>query len=126
MQENKLLYQADLMDHYKYPKNRGKLENSNFSSGILNPSCGDRVSFSAIINDNKILDIKFEGSGCVISQATASILSERIKDKDLNYINNLTVQDILDFIKIDLGPSRLRCALISLEAMQEGLKNFNQ
>ncbi len=124
--ENNQLYQAELMDHYKNPRNRGKLDTPSFESGVFNPSCGDRVGFDGIIKDNKLVEIAFQGEGCVISQATASMLTEYVKNRDISGIEKLNSQDILSLVKIDLGPARLRCALISLEALQHGIKIWHQ
>jgi nitrogen fixation NifU-like protein len=124
--DNNQLYQAELMDHYKNPRNKKKLQAPDFSSGVFNPSCGDNVSFEGIVKDNKLVEVAFQGSGCVISQATASMLSESIKNQDIDKLQELNQQDILNLVKINLGPARLRCGLISLEALQHGLDSWQE
>lgn len=117
------LYQEELLDHYNYPKNRcEKILSLDYIGVGKNPSCGDAVSIGFNLTDNIINKILFSGSGCVISQATASMLTQLCNNKDLNFINNLNKDDILKLIGIELGPNRLRCALLSLEALQQAVK----
>lgn len=116
------IYAKELLDHYKNPRNYGKLENSDIESAEYNPSCGDKVQIFINLHDKKIKDISFVGEGCVISLATASILTEFIKNKLVDNVLTLKSEDILKLIKIDLGPTRLKCAILSLYAIQSGLK----
>lgn len=119
------LYHELLLDHYKYPRHKGTLENPDFSSGQYNPSCGDRIAFQGKVSDGIITQIVFEGSGCVISLATTSLLSEHVINKPLSFVQNLTAEDMLKMIGIDeLGPTRLKCVLLPLEALQEGIKAY--
>jgi nitrogen fixation protein NifU and related proteins len=117
------LYQDTLLDHYRFPRHKGKLVQPDFTSGQHNPSCGDQVSFEAKLANGLISEIAFDGVGCVISQATSSMLAELVKDKSIGYVIGLKTADILNLISIDLGPTRLKCALLSLYALQEGLQN---
>lgn len=116
------LYQEELLDHYRFPRNLGIIENPDFSHNVNNFSCGDSISISGKINNNILEEVKFQGSGCVISQATASMLSEKVINKDIFFINNLDKNYILNLINIPVGPTRLRCALLALEALHEGIK----
>ena len=116
------LYKQELLDHYRFPRHKGKLINPDFSSGQHNPSCGDRVCFEAKLANGLIVEIAFDGVGCVISLASASMLAELVKDKPINFLQNLSSADILILIGMDLGPTRLKCALLSLIALQEGLR----
>lgn len=118
------IYQEIIQDHYHYPRNRGTLESPDFESTILNLSCGDSMSIQGIIVDGKVAKVAFQGKGCVISQAAASLLSEKILHKTIAEIKNLTKDDILAILGIPLGPTRLRCALLSLEAFQMGLQIY--
>lgn len=118
-------YKEELMEHFKYPHNKKKLENPDFSSGQENPSCGDTISIEGKISkDGKIVEVCFEGSGCVISQATASMLTDKCKGKSLDEILKMTSQDVLQMLGLELGPVRLRCALLSLQALQSALLKF--
>jgi nitrogen fixation NifU-like protein len=117
------LYKEELLDHYRFPRHKGKLVHPDFTSGQHNPSCGDMVSFEAKLSQGIILEVAFDGVGCVISQATASMIAELVKSKSIHYVIALTASDILALIGMDLGPTRLKCALLSLYALQEGLQN---
>ena len=117
------IYQATLMDHYKNPRNRGTLPMPDFMSDQHNPSCGDMVSFEAKIANGFIVEIAFDGVGCVISQATASLMAQTVKDKSIEYVIALTSDDVLALIGMELGPTRLKCALLSLYAVQQGLRS---
>lgn len=118
------LYQQQLMDHYYHPRNRGTLENPDFSSGVMNPSCGDSIEWQGKVQGNKLVDLKFTGKGCVISQASASLLSELVIEQSLDFIQRLTKDDMIKLVGIELGPTRLRCALLALEALHEGIKSY--
>lgn len=116
-------YHTLLYEHYRNPRYKGTLAQCTFESGTYNPSCGDVVLFQGIVVDNQLMQVAFDGKGCVISMATASLLSEHVLTKSLEEIAALGTQDILTLIGMPLGPTRLRCALLPLEALQKGLKN---
>ncbi len=120
------LYQEELMDHYRHPRHRGTLQRPDFSTGEYNPSCGDSVSVQGNIKQNELIAIAFEGAGCVISQAAASLLAEYALNRSLDELAALTADDILKLVKIPLGPTRLKCALLSLHALKEGIKQYKQ
>lgn len=116
------LYKDVLNDHYRNPRNKGTLENPDFASGDSNPSCGDAVAMQGFITDGKVTAVVFEGVGCVISQATASLLTQNVVGKTIEEILALSAEDIQTMIGISLGPLRLKCALLPLYALQQGLK----
>jgi nitrogen fixation NifU-like protein len=116
------LYKEELLDHYRFPRHKGKLVQPDFTSGQHNPSCGDQVSFEAKLANGMLIEVAFDGVGCVISQATSSMLAELVKDKSIHYVASLTTTDILSLIGMDLGPTRLKCALLSLYALQDGMR----
>jgi len=120
------LYQHTLMDHYRHPRNRGTLAQPDFTSGLLNPSCGDRVALAGQVADNLVTLLKFEGHGCVISQATASLLTEAVINKPIDELCRLDKDFVLAMIGMDLGPTRLKCALLPLEALHKGLAHYIQ
>ena len=115
------LYQEALMDHYRNPRNRGLIENADFFSGRYNPSCGDAVSLAGTIQDGTLAACSFEGKGCVISQATASMLTQKVVGMAVSEIANLDAAAITKLIGMSLGPTRLKCALLPLEALQGGI-----
>lgn len=122
--KEKSLYQQHLLDHYHHPHNQGTLDHPDLSSGVYNPSCGDSIVIQANVANQEITQIKFQGKGCVISQAAASLLTDLVVGKTLSQIQALGVDDMKKLVGIELGPTRLRCALLPLEALQAGIKEF--
>lgn len=114
----------ELLEHFKYPCNKKAVHNPNFAANSENPSCGDKISIEGTISENKIVDVGFGGSGCVISQATTSMLTEFCKGKTVDELLNLNKDDILSLIKMELGPNRLKCALLCLQVLQQALIDF--
>ena len=115
------IYQEFILDYWKNPKNFGKIENPTISFKDVNPSCGDVVQIDANIENGKIKDIKFFGSGCAISQAAASMLTEHLKGKNINEVKNLNKENILEMLDIELSAMRIKCALLCLKVFKCGL-----
>jgi nitrogen fixation NifU-like protein len=115
------LYQEILMDHYKNPRNKGIIEDPSFVAEQRNSSCGDEIICSAIINNAAVSCIKFDGKGCVISQATASLLSEKVLNASIQEILAFDKDFLLAMIGMSLGPVRMQCALLPLEALHKGI-----
>lgn len=120
------MYQEELMDHYRRPRHRGRLEDPNFDTGQYNPSCGDVIAMQGIIRGGILEAVAFEGKGCVISQASASLLCQKFLHKSVDDILAFTTDDMIKLIKIPLGPIRLKCALLSLHALQEGILKYQK
>lgn len=118
------LYQEQLMQHFRIPYHRATPENPDFVSAQYNPSCGDSVMMSGFVQENKLSSIFFMGSGCVISQATASMLAQAGEQKTIQEILQLDAEFIQKLILIELGPNRLKCALLALHALQQALQHF--
>lgn len=118
------LYQENLLDHYKYPRNRGTISPCNFMQCDDNPSCGDRVCFSGRMRDGKVTELYFEGKGCIISQAIASMLTEECTGKTANEIQKISKESVCSMVGIPLGPNRIKCALLPLFVLQEALKTM--
>jgi len=119
-------YREKLLDHYHHPRNAGQLKEPDFSSEEYNHSCGDQVRIEGRVQNGVITDLVFLGSGCVISQAAASMITEFSKGKSIDEILSLDKDSILKLIGVQLGPTRLRCALLPLFALQHGLKAFKK
>ncbi|PIY69165.1 SUF system NifU family Fe-S cluster assembly protein [Candidatus Roizmanbacteria bacterium CG_4_10_14_0_8_um_filter_39_9] len=115
--KNTGIYQEIILDHASNPRNIGSISNPSKTTLVHNPLCGDKIKMDVLFNGEKIKDIKFQVSGCAISKATVSMLSEKIKGKTKSELRKLAKQDIIKMLGIDLGPNRLKCALISLEAL---------
>ncbi|MGC8564994.1 MAG: Fe-S cluster assembly sulfur transfer protein SufU [Thermoplasmata archaeon] len=118
------IYMDFILEHYKNPSNYGKIENPSTSSKGLNPLCGDELEIYILVEKNAIKDIKFTGKGCAISQASASILTEMVKGKDIDYVKNLKEKDLLDALGIEISPSRLKCALLSYNTLMEAISKL--
>ncbi len=117
----KNLYHERLLDYFHHPRKKGIIENPDFSSGVHNPSCGDSVLLQGVLNDGVLTVCRFQAQGCVISSAAASLLSELAEGKTIEEISAYTSQTMLDLVCLSLGPTRIRCALLALEALQTGI-----
>lgn len=120
------LYQAIILDHAKNPRNRGELADATHRGRAENPTCGDRLSMEVIVNGEVIEDIHFDGAGCAISQAAASLLTEAVKGKPIEEALALGRDDILRLLGVTLTPNRLKCALLALETLQKTLLENSQ
>lgn len=115
------LYQAIILDHAKNPRNRGFLPGASHQAEAENPTCGDRLSTGIVVENGVIRDIRFDGAGCAISQAGASLLSEAVKGKTADEALSLERDDLLALLGVTLTPNRLKCALLSLETLKKAL-----
>ena len=116
------LYRELIIEHYKNPSYRGELDPHDLSYEDENPLCGDHLRIDLRVNeDNIVTEAAFSGHGCAISQASADLLLESIIGKSLDEIKRMGKQDILDLLGIDLGPVRLKCALLSLKVLKAGV-----
>lgn len=120
------LYQEILMDHYRHPRNRVSLESPDFSSMSHNPSCGDSVQFEGMVSNGCVERLAFQGAGCVISQAMASILSEKLVGKSIVEIQALDKDYVLGILGMHLGPTRLKCAMLPLQALQSAVASYSE
>ena len=119
------IYREIILDHYRNPRNKGKLPQADVSTHDSNPLCGDEIDIHLKVEQGKIKDIKFEGRGCAISQASASMLTEMVLDKPLTAVKDLAKDDILENIGLmNLGPARIKCALLSLKVLKMGMINY--
>lgn len=115
-------YRENILDHYRNPRNKGRLENPTHTHEEYNPLCGDVIRIDLHVNDNDVIDeVRFEGQGCAISQASASMLTEMIEGKTLDEAKELSKADILEALGIEIGPVRLKCALLSLKVLKAGV-----
>ena len=114
------LYRDNIIDHYQNPRNYGTLEHPDISYEDSNPVCGDELRIDLQVKDGKVVDARFSGHGCSISQASASMLTEEIIGKPLEEVKQIDKQYLLDMLGIPLGPVRLKCALLSLKVLKAG------
>ena len=115
------MYQENILEHYKHPKNFGKIENASIEHHEKNPLCGDELGMFLIIKDGKIADVKFNGHGCAISQASASMLTEKVKKMPIKEAEKLSKENILEMLGIELSAVRLKCALLSLDTLKNSI-----
>ena len=118
------MYQEIILDHYRHPHNKGEMKDSTVRTFDTNPLCGDAITIYLKIKHNKIEDVKFMGTGCAISLASASMLTDEIKGKTLDEVRKLTKDDILKFLGIEISAVRLKCALLSLKVLKVGVYNY--
>ncbi len=116
------MYREMIIDHYKNPRRRGTLDPHDFSYEDDNPLCGDRIRIDVRVDaDDRISEATFDGVGCAISQAAADMLIESIIGKALDEVKALGKEHILEILGIELGPVRLKCALLSLKVLKAGV-----
>jgi nitrogen fixation NifU-like protein len=113
-------YREYILDHYKNPRNFGRLEKPDISHEEENPLCGDVVGIDLRVEDGSIADVRFHGRGCAISQASASLLTERLKGMSLDAAKEIGKADVLDELGIEISPARIKCALLSLKVLKAG------
>jgi len=116
------MYQENILDHYKHPYHRGALENPTLDYRDLNPLCGDEVRVQARVDQNGCLvEAYFDGAGCVISLAAASMLMEEAEGKTLAEIKAMERQDMLDLLGISLTTMRVKCAMLALRTLEKSI-----
>ncbi|HEU0291191.1 MAG TPA: SUF system NifU family Fe-S cluster assembly protein [Anaerolineales bacterium] len=121
------LYREVIIEHYKNPSYRGHLDPHDIQFEDNNPLCGDHIEITIqTTEDGTVKDARFDGHGCAISQASADLLIESIIGKPLEEVKKLSKQDILDMLGIDLGPVRLKCALLSLKVLKAGVYGLGE
>lgn len=131
------LYTQVIMDHYQRPRNRGEIQNPDIQEHLLNPLCGDEITVYAILDDDKVSDVKFAGRGCSISQASASMMTERLlgksreaAEKEVKHFKNMMVgeeefpeyDDLAALKGVIQYPSRIKCATLAWTAFQQGMQ----
>jgi nitrogen fixation NifU-like protein len=115
------LYRQYILDHFREPRNYGSLDHADIHAADTNPLCGDRIAFDLNVRDGRVSKVRFSGRGCAISQASASMLTEKIEGASLEELRALTPQDMFDMLGVEIGPARQRCALLSLRVLHQGI-----
>lgn len=113
-------YREYILDHFKNPRNFGRIEHADITHEENNPLCGDVVGMDFRLGDGVIEDVKFHGRGCAISQASADMLTERLKGMTLEDARKIGKDDVLEELGIEISPARLKCALLSLKVLKVG------
>jgi nitrogen fixation NifU-like protein len=113
------LYREEILEHYKRPHNWGPMESPDLQFSDTNPLCGDELTVMLrTADDGTIEDIRFEGHGCAISQAAASMASDEIKGMKVEDLLRLDRSFVLDLLGIDISATRMKCALLSLKVLK--------
>jgi len=121
------LYRQQIIDRYKNPLMRGELDPHDYSYEDDNPLCGDRIRIDLRVDgQGQITEAAFSGTGCAISQASADLLVESVVGKSLDEVKSLSKEDLLGMLGIELGPVRLKCALLSLKVLKAGVYGVDQ
>lgn len=120
-------YRELILDYYRNPRNFGKLDPHDIDAKDMNPLCGDEIEMEIRVSADKekIEEIRFVGKGCAISQASASMLTELAKGKPLDWVKQLSRDDILKMLGTsDLGPARTKCAMLSVKVLKTGVYGY--
>ncbi len=112
------LYAEEILDHYKHPRHFGHLDDPTLTYHDSNPFCGDEITLELKIENDKVVDVAFSGHGCAISRAAASMMTEEIIGKPLAELKEWSKDEVLDLLGIEVGPVRMKCALLPLKAMK--------
>ena len=118
------LYSDILLDHFRHPRNYGSLTAPDISNEQFNPLCGDRIRLELKLNQLIVSEARFKGDACAISTAAASLLTELILGKDIAELADIPDARLLSALESDIQPARLQCALLPLQALREGLKDY--
>ena len=121
------LYRELIIERYKTPHYRGHLDPHDISFEDDNPLCGDHIRIDLRVDENgRVTEANFDGHGCAISQASADLLVESIQGKHLDEVKQIDKEDVLDLLGIELGPVRLKCALLSLKVLKAGVYGLGE
>ena len=114
------LYRDFILEHYRNPHNKGVLDPHDLHFADSNPTCGDEMSMTLLLDDAKgaIADIAFDGRGCAISQASASIMTDGLRGLSLDEVLALDPREVIADLGVPIGPARLKCALLGYKVLQ--------
>jgi nitrogen fixation NifU-like protein len=116
------LYQENILDHYEHPHNRGIMEHPTLEYRDLNPLCGDEVRVQGRLDEQgHLAEVCFDGKGCVISLAAASMLMETVEGKSLVEVKRMDRQTMLDLLGIPLTAMRVKCAMLALRTLEKAI-----
>lgn len=115
------VYREFILDHYRDPNNKGRLEDFDINQEGLNPHCGDRIEIFLKIDNGKVVNIKHDGAGCAISQAAASLITEEIKNMNVSKIKNIGKEKMIEFLQIPVDYTREKCAMLALKTIKQAI-----
>jgi len=114
-------YREYILEHYRNPRNYGKLDKPDVHAEDANPLCGDQLGMDLTVAGDLVTEVRFQGRGCAISQAAASMLSEMIEGKTVAEVRALGKEDVLEALGVPISPARTKCAFLSLRVLHRGL-----
>ena len=117
------MYKEHILELYKSQSNFGSIKNPTHEKTAYNSICGDEITVNLIVKNDIVKEVKFSGSGCVISMVSASMLTDKIKGMKIPDIKNMKAEDVLESLKIKLNLARVKCALLGFEAVKGALEN---
>lgn len=137
------LYQEILFDHYKHPRNHGVLERPDVHLDAKNPFCGDEITIDFTLEDGRIQEIRFQGQGCVISQASVSLLTESVKGKTLQEAQEVVdqfsrlikgeieeldpdLEELMAMQGVSAFPTRVKCALLAWNTLKKAIADVQE
>lgn len=121
------LYSPTILDHYAHPRNWGRLSAPDIVADTDDPSCGDQVHLEISLDaDGRVAQVAFEGEGCMISMASASLFTEHLQGKRVEDLEALTEEEVLGWLDVPIPPNRRPCALSPLVALRAGLSAYRR
>ena len=115
------LYQEEILEHWRRSPYRGSLEAPDRAEEGMNPLCGDQVRIELRVTDDRLLAMRFQGEGCVISQAAASVLATLVEGLPLAEVRALPSRALIDALGVPLSPARTKCALLSWVVLRQAV-----
>ena len=114
------LYRDFILEHYREPHNHGVLDPHDLSFSDSNPTCGDEMTMTLRLDPAgaRIADVAFDGRGCAVSQASASIMTDELRGLSLEEIRGLDPRDVIGNLGVPIGPARVKCALLGYKVLQ--------
>ncbi len=119
------MYSEKVLKHFKNPHNVGKIEDADGIGTVGNRACGDVMKLYIKVEDNKIVDIKFETLGCAAAISTSSIITDLAKGKTIEEALKITKDDIVEELK-GLPPTKVHCSLLAIDALHAAIKDYQE
>jgi nitrogen fixation NifU-like protein len=120
------LYSDILLDHFRHPRNYGRIVEPDISNEQFNPLCGDRIRIELKLERSTVKEVRFKGDACAISTAAASLLTELVLGEAIDQLANIPDARLIAALESDIQPARLQCALLPLQALRKGVENYKR
>jgi len=120
------MYRQQILDHYKNPRNYGELEDPTYTHVGENPMCGDEIRMDVALDEESgvIERVAFQGDGCAISQASASMLSSELQGTSIEELIEMDRDDVTEMLGVDISPMRVKCAVLAEKVAQDGYEIY--